>query len=165
MFEGEFDATMESLKAAIHDNKADISISAMSEASKVINEMSMMSRVELPDSEFSMRETYEYVVVEGYIDIKMRESFVKYFSWCKRKGFNPLYTSADSFVSAMGKSPALVDRDCFDSPLRRESGALSKIFCFSLEQLTAERRSTKPCTSGYMVATWRPKERSLLSDG
>jgi hypothetical protein len=93
-------------------------------------------------------------VGEGWIEIKLRESFVKYFSWCKRKGFNPLYTSADSFVSAMGKSPALLDRHCFDSKLRQDSGGLSKIFRFSLEQLTAERRSTKPCTSGYMVATW-----------
>lgn len=138
VFGSEFKGAVEGLKEAIHNNRVDISVSARSEASKVLDEMSLISREEAHDSEFAMREGFEYLVGEGYVEIKLREAFVKYFSWCKRKGFNPLYTNAEAFVSAMGKSPALMDRTCSDSKLRIASGGLSRIFRFSLEQLMSE---------------------------
>ena len=96
-----------------------------------------------------MREGYEYLVGEGFIEIQLRESFVKYFSWCKRKGFPPLYSSADAFISAMGKSPALMNKHCFDSKLRAGGASgLSRIFRFDLERLTAEQRLGNPQFAG-----------------
>lgn len=136
IFDGEFKPQLALLKAAIYEHKADINISAMSEASKVLNDMSLISRTEDSESEFALREGYEYLVGDGYIEILMRESFVKYFAWSKRKGFNPLFQNNDSFISAMGKSPAMVDKTCFDSKLRE--GMQSKIFRFDLEKLVAE---------------------------
>lgn len=138
VFGDEFRGDMDRLKGAIYDNQSVISVSAMSEAAKAMNDMSLISRTEAPDSEFALRESYEYIVGEGWIEVQLREAFVKYFSWCKRKGFNPLYTNTDAFISAMAKSPALMDRTCLDSKLRTASGGLSKIFRFNLEQLTAE---------------------------
>lgn len=139
VFNDEFKSDMERLKMAIYDHKADISVSVMSEASKCLNDMSLMSRTEAPDSEFAMRESYEYIVGDGWIEIQLRESFVKYFSWCKRKGFPPLYSSAEAFVAAMGKSPSVTSKTCFDSKLRAGGASgLSRIFRFDLERLTAE---------------------------
>lgn len=131
-----FRGDMDRLRQSIHDHKADIQVSVMSEAAKALNDMSLISRTEEPDSEFSMREGFEYVIVDGHIDILMREAFVKYFAWAKRKGFTPLYTGPESFITAMGKFPAVQDKLCLGSPLRKS--AQSRIFRFSLVKLAAE---------------------------
>lgn len=135
-FGDEFDADIQRLTSAVYQHKGEINVSAMSEPSKVLNDIGLISRTETYDSEFSIREGTEFIVGEGYVEILLREAFIKYFAWCKRKGFNPLYTSVEAFVSAMGKSPAVVDRTCFDSRLR--TSQQSKIFRFSLEKLAAE---------------------------
>ena len=83
-----------------------------------------------------MREGYEYIVGEGWIELQLREAFIKYFSWCKRKGFPPLYANTDSFISAMSKHPAVMDKVCFDSKIRK--GGASRVHRFSLEGLSAE---------------------------
>ena len=66
----------------------------------------------------------------------MRESFIKYFAWCKRTGVTPYYANAEMFMSAMGKMPAIMDKNCFQSPLKR-SGQ-TRVFRFNLEKLVAE---------------------------
>lgn len=131
-----FCSDMDRLRQAIHDHKADIQVSVMSEAAKVLNDMSLISRTEEPESEFAMREGYEYVITDGHVDILMREAFVKYFAWAKRKGFTPLYLTPESFMAAMGKFPAVLDKLCLGSPLRKS--AQSRIFRFSLAKLAAE---------------------------
>ena len=136
IFGEEFKPEIETLNASVYDHKSELNISVMSEISKVLNDMSMISRTEGTESEYSIRETYEYVIGEGYIEILMREAFVKYFSWNKRKGFNPLFHNVDAFIAAAGKSPALMDKTCFDSPLR--TSGQSRVFRFSLDKLTAE---------------------------
>jgi hypothetical protein len=139
VFGDEFKPQVGMLTQAIHENSGRISAPVLNEAAKVLRDMSMISRTIASDSEFAIRETYEYIVGEGYIEIMLRETFVKYFSWCKRTGVNPLYTNADSFISAMSKSAALMDGVCFDSKLRTKGGGLSKIFRFDLDKLTSEQ--------------------------
>lgn len=136
VFGDEFKPDIERLTASVYDHKADLSLAVMSEVSKVLNDMSMISRTEDHDSEHCIRNLHEYVIGEGYIEILMRETFVKYFSWNKRKGFNPLFLNVDSFIAAAGKSPALMDKTCFDSPLR--TSGQSRVFRFNLEKLTQE---------------------------
>ena len=134
VFGDELRAQMEGLKQAMYDHKAELNVSAMSEAAKMMNDLALISRTEDSDSEFALREGTEYVVTKsGSIEILMRETFVKYFSWCKRKGFNPYYDSTEAFMSAMGKFSAMEDKLCFNSALKR-SGQV-KVFRFSLEKL------------------------------
>lgn len=136
VFKDEFTATFEEMRAGLCDLKVETS---QSESSKALNDMSYMSRNEASDSEYALREGFEYLIGHGYIEIMMRESFIKYFAWCKRKGFAPLYQSAEAFISALGKSPAVTDKTCFDSKLRGNgSGSLARIFRFNLQTLTAE---------------------------
>lgn len=136
VFGDEFRDTMERLRQTIYDNKADLQTAVMSEAAKVVNDMALISRTEPEDGELAMREGFEYVVTDGHIDLMLRESFVKYFAWCKRKGFQPLYANPDAFIAAMGKFPPLVNKLCLDSPLRKS--AQSRIFRFSIPKLAAE---------------------------
>jgi len=127
---------IERLKAAIHEHKADINCSAQSEAAKMFNDMSLISRSDITDPEMTIREGYDYIVKDGYMEVLMRECFVKYYGWARRKGFTPYYASPEAFVKAMGTFPPILDKACVDSPLR--TNGQSRIFRFSLERLMAE---------------------------
>lgn len=131
-----FEPHIKKLSTALWDNRAEISVTAMAESSKVLSEMALISRTESPDSEFALREGYEYVIGDGYIEILLKEAFVKYYAWSNRKGFKPLYFTPESFINSVGKNPAATDRKCFDSKLR--SSPSSRVFRFSLDTLSAE---------------------------
>jgi len=131
-----FTARFETLRTALFEHRMEISSGVMSEAAKTMNDIALISRSEDFDSEFAIREGHEYIITDGHIDMLMRETFVKYFSWCKRKGFPPFYQSVESFSVAMNKFPPTKDRTCLTSPLRK-SGK-SKIFRFSLAGLGLE---------------------------
>jgi len=136
VFGSEFREQMQVLKDALFENRIEINAPVMSEAAKMLNDISLITRTEDPESEFAIREGYEYVVLEGHVEILMRETFVKYFAWCKRKGFVPYYANVDAFVVAMGKFPATTDRLCLSSPLKTSGQA--RVFRFSLDKLSAE---------------------------
>lgn len=136
LFDGALKGDMERLKASLTEHSEDLVIATMSEASKVMNDISLISRMENAESEFAIREGHEFIVKDGYLELLMREVFVKYFSWCKRKGMEPYYMSSDSFVGSMKKFSAVTDKVCRMSPLRKSGQSV--IFRFSLEQLQAE---------------------------
>jgi len=124
---------IEGLKSAIHEHKAEINCSAQSEAAKMFNDMSLISRSDITDPELILREGYDYIVKDGYMELLMRECFVKYYGWAKRKGFTPYYASPEAFIKAMGTFPPILDKVCADSPLR--TSGQSRIFRFGLERL------------------------------
>jgi hypothetical protein len=136
VFGTEFDQAISGLRASVFEFKDELNTYAMAESSKVLSEMATISRTEDVDSEFSMREGYEYLVGDGYVELLVKEAFIKYFAWCNRKGFKPLYTTADGFTNSLSKSPVVMDLRCFDSKLR--SGGVSKVFRLSLEKLKEE---------------------------
>jgi len=127
---------IDKLRAALYDQESNINVTSMSEAAKMLNDLSLISRVEAADSTVALREAYEYVVKDGYIEILMREAFVKYFTWCKRTGMPPYYATAEACMSAMGKMPAIMDVNCFGSPLK--TSGQTRVFRFSLSKLTTE---------------------------
>ena len=131
-----FSDRIDTLRKALWEHKDEINEVVMSEAAKIINDMALISRTEDPDSEFALREGVEYIVKDGYVEVLMRESFVKYFSWCKRKGFTPLFANTDAFIKAMRKFPPTMDGICANSPLK--VNGQTRIFRFSLSKLVAE---------------------------
>ena len=136
IFGDEMRADIDRLRQALYTNRRDVAVQAVNEAAKAMNDLSLISRTESTDSEFELREGYEYIIGEGYIELLMRESFIKYFAWNKRKGFTPLFASADAFIVAMAKFDATVDKLCLQSPLR--TSGQSRVYRFSLEKLAAE---------------------------
>jgi hypothetical protein len=138
VFGDELRSDVDRLRQAIYEDKEqNVAMSVMSESGKVMNDLSLISHTE-EDTEFQLREGYEYIVIDGFVDLLMRETFVKYFAWCKRKGLTPLYTSADAFMSGMAKFPACVDRICMNSPLKMKKGGQSRVYRFALDKLQAE---------------------------
>lgn len=136
VFGNSFSPSIAVLRNSIYEHKEEMNAVVMSEPAKALNDITMISRTESEESEFYIKEGREYIVLNGHVDVLMRETFVKYFAWCKRKGFNPLYTNADSFSVAMGKFSATVDKTCMTSPLK--TSGQSRVFRFNLDKLTAE---------------------------
>ena len=136
IFGDAFRGDIDRLKDAVFTNKSDVAIQAVNETAKVLNDLSLMSRTEEPDSEFAVREGYEYVMGDGHVEILLRESFVKYFAWCKRKGFSPLFSSVEAFTGALGKFDPVTDKLCLSSPLKRTGQ--SRVYRFNLDRLAAE---------------------------
>lgn len=124
------------LRNSIYEHKAEINSAALSEAAKMFQDMSLISRNEPSDSPFAMREGYEYIVKDGYMEMLMREAFVKYYSWARNKGFQPYYASPEAFMKAMAVFPPTIDKICTNSALR--TSGVARIFRFSLEKLLAE---------------------------
>jgi hypothetical protein len=137
IFGSEFKEPMAVLKKAIHEHKAEINTAAQSEAGKMFNDMSLISRtITDSESELYMQEGRDYIVRDGYMEIRMREMFVKYYTWCKRTGMEPYYSSSEAFIVSMGKFPPTMDKVCTDSPLK--ATGQSRVFRFNLEKLMAE---------------------------
>lgn len=136
IFGDELRGEVDTLRQALYEHKHDINVRSMSEAAKTLNDLALISRTEEPDSPNALREAREYIVRDGYVEILMRETFVKYFSWCKSKGINPYFTSAEAFMSGLAKMPAVMDKACLASPLKRSGQA--KVFRFNLEKLQSE---------------------------
>ena len=97
--------------------------------------MAVMSHMEDSESEHAMREGYEYIIGEGYVEIALREAFIKYHSWTHRRGFRPLYSSVESYLIAMQNCDAVIDAECFGSPLR--TSAASKVYRYALDKLAS----------------------------
>ncbi len=136
VFGDEFNEPIAVLKRAIHEHKVELSAAAQSEAGKMFNDLSLISRSEPSESDCHMQEGRDYIIKDGYIELRMREMFVKYFTWCRRTGMEPYYTSGEAFIVAMGKFPPTMDKVCAGSPLK--ATGQSRVFRFSLEKLTAE---------------------------
>lgn len=136
IFGDAFAGDIDRLKDAVFTNKSEVAAHAVNETAKVLNEMSLISHTEAVESEFSLREGYEYVIGDGYMELMVRESFVRYFAWCKRKGFTPLFSNADAFTGALGKFDPVTDKLCLGSPLKRSGQA--RVYRFDLNRLTAE---------------------------
>lgn len=136
IFGDEFKDDIERLRSALYVNKTEVAAQAVNEAAKALNDMSLISRTEDSESEFALREGHEYLIAEGYMEIMMRETFVKYFAWNKRKGLTALFSTSDAFIGALGRFDACTDKLCLQSPLKK-SGA-SRVYRFDLQRLAAE---------------------------
>jgi hypothetical protein len=139
VFGTEFRSEIEEMITAIIDRRDEITTHAVTESSKVLNDLALMSHSEKDDSEFAIREGYEYLVniEDDYIEITAREAFIKYAAWCHRKGFRTLYTTAEGFIASLAKSPATLDPRVFETPLLLP-GQSSRILRLSLEKLKEE---------------------------
>ena len=132
VFDGEFDR----LREAMLEHRDEFNVVAMAESSKVLNDMALMSRTEAVDGEFAMREGYEYIVGDGWVELLVKPAFIKYTAWCTRKGMRPLYTAPDAFIGSVAKNAATLDRICFASKLRTSPAA--KVLRFNTDVLAAE---------------------------
>ena len=115
-------------------------VSAMAEASKVVDVLAYISRTEDQSSPFALREGREYCFsFQGKtqcVDLRLQDCFVKYVSWCSTRRQEILYDNYQQFHSALAHYRPVKHRTCPDSPIK--TGANTKVYRFDLAQLTEE---------------------------
>lgn len=136
IFGNVFSEDFDRLREAMQEHRDEFNVVAMAESTKVLNDMASMSRHEEVDGEFAIREGYEYIVGDGWVEVLVKPAYIKYLAWCTRKGMRPLYTTPDAFIGSVAKNAATMDRICFASKLRTSPAA--KVFRFNTDVLAAE---------------------------
>lgn len=132
----------ENTMSAVLDVQAQASMAVMSEASKVLHTMAAMSNMDdeqrNPETTLVLNVDYLYTGdSQQFLDLKVRNCYIKYVTWCRRKGFTPLYDDEDAFLHGMKHYRGLVSPQV-DSPLKVVDPS-ARVFRFSVKTLTEER--------------------------
>lgn len=127
--------------SAVLDVQTQASMAVMSEASKVLHTMAAMSNMDdeqrNPETTLVLNMDYVYTGESGqFLDLKVRNCYIKYVTWCRRKGFTPLYDDEDAFLHGMKHYRGLVSPQA-DSPLKAVDPS-ARVFRFSVRTLTEE---------------------------
>ncbi|MDI1360637.1 hypothetical protein [Methylotenera sp.] len=136
-FEDRFDEKFKHLADTVKDTSRHVAMIVMPEAAKMLNVLSLMSRIEDVDGEFGLIPGFDYWQDDKFVDIKVRNCFVKGNAWSHRKHFETYYDSEEAFAQGLSGFVAIVDRAVPNSPLK--DSPITKVFRFSKALLTAEK--------------------------
>jgi hypothetical protein len=136
----EFDEPIESMITYKVDDKQSeeqriISAFGMSEASKVINRMSLMSRER--DAPWQLIHGMDFLVDDGWVELKLERAFDCYRRFCVAHNEIPLYDNLDAFLFSMNNYSPIQDMVCVNSALR-DDGSPEKIVRFDARLLARE---------------------------
>lgn len=104
----------EAMKGGICDPNNQVAIGTMSEASKTLHTMALMTNMddEHQHTDTALVEGSDYAyATEGktdFLDLKVRNVYAKYAAWCRRFNTEPLYDTETAFLQAMRKYQPLV---------------------------------------------------------
>jgi hypothetical protein len=133
-----FKPQMEVLRQAVKDSAQHVAVTPMPEAAKVMNTLALMSNTEEAMSEFGLRYGFDYMEMEpGTIDLKMRNIYVKYAGWSRRKGVPVFYDTESAFIHGLGNYNACINRACLDNKDLKPEGT-EVVYRFSLEELSQD---------------------------
>ncbi|MGK2884401.1 MAG: hypothetical protein ACSLE8_06430 [Rhodococcus sp. (in: high G+C Gram-positive bacteria)] len=136
----EFDASIDALlatrtNAPSESESSAVAMGSVSEVSKVINRIALLSRDQ--DAPYEMRNNKDYFVGEGYLEMRVERAYDQYRRYCATVHDTPLFDSVEAFVYGLNSYSPCVDRNCADSPLR-EDGSGERIIRLSLSKLKKE---------------------------
>ena len=118
----------------------------ISEAAKVIDTLSQMSRFTGSSEELTMISGKDYTVsVDGMtLDISMKSAYAKYLRYMKSLGQKALYDNYGAFQAGMKNYGAVVSTSCPDNP-HLYVNPLSVVYRFSTEFLAKEKVEPFKC--------------------
>lgn len=132
-----FDEKLDLLMHAVRNPINHPGLTVMSEAAKVLNTLSYMARSEDPRSDIGLESGKDYVVGTGFIEVRVKDAYIKYATWQHRKGFEALYDNEDAFAHGLSSFVAVTDRVCTSSMLK--TSPLTKVLRFDTNLLASER--------------------------
>ena len=139
VFENEFDEVIDQLMGVrvSMDTEDDMGVRlhAMSEISKVINRIALLSRAAGRDYEVLFGK--DYLVGPGWVEIKVERTYDCYRRYCSTISEVPLFDNLEGFVHALNAYSAVVDRVCARSELR--DGSSETIIRLDTKRLTLDR--------------------------
>lgn len=129
-FGKEFDADIDILLGTRQDGPTVeedklIQMHAMSEMSKVMSRISILSRHK--DQPWEVRLDRDYVIGDGWIEIKVENAYDQYRRFCASIADTPLFDNLEAFKYAMNAYSPCIDRICALSELRKEGDSSSVV--------------------------------------
>jgi hypothetical protein len=131
---GKFDEQLDALYEAVLTGQDQVNTKVMSEAARVMNSLALISNTEDQFSDTGLKAGVDYLVAEHHLDIRVRNCFVKYATWCKSRAQEQLYDNEDAMLHGLKRYRGVLSTTCMDSPLK-DTG-LSKVYRFSLLTLS-----------------------------
>lgn len=140
-FGDEFDASIDALLNVKSDagNSEDttvMTIYGMSEISKVISRIALLSRD--IDTTWEMRKGIDYIVDDGWVEIKVERSYDCYRRYCASIHDTPLFDNLDAFFYALQAYSPCIDKQCAASSLRGNSESSERIVRLDTRALNRE---------------------------
>lgn len=137
VFGTDYDAEIEALMNARNEEGEDAAIaySSMSEISKVINRLALMSRDRDLPHEMVMGK--DYVVLDGSIEILVEKAYDKYRVYCAGIRDTPLFDTLDAFHHALNSYSPVLERNVRTSVLLDE-GNTQRVVKLSTTLLSRE---------------------------
>jgi hypothetical protein len=135
-FADRFNDKFAHLMDTVKDMSRHVAIVVMPEAAKALNTLSFMTRTEHDESDIGLKLGEDYHIETSYVDMKMRNVFIKYVSWCHRKSQEPLYDTLEAFIQGLSGFAAVIDRSCPNSVLK--DSPLTTVYRFDTAKLEAE---------------------------
>lgn len=112
-----------------------IKLHAMSEISKVVSRLALLSRER--DLPYEMVYGKDYDHGDGWVEIMVERAYDKYRVYCAAVRDTPLFDSLEAFAHALNNYSPVIDRRCLSSTLRSE-GSTEKVVRFSNSLLMRE---------------------------
>lgn len=107
-------------------------VQGMSEIAKTVSRIALLSRAR--DEPWEMRHGKDYIVGDGWVELKLERAYDCYRRYCSSINDMPLFDSLDAFVFALSTYSATIDRLCQQSELR-EDDSTERIFRLSRTKL------------------------------
>ena len=134
-FSGMFDEKFQRLEETLMLRAKEHVPSARSEATKVLDVMARLTRIE--DMQFKLVRGRDYTVNGDHVDIRLHPAFDKYLRYCRNLGLPPLYDNDAAFVAAMSKYSGVITTACPDNP-ELFRNMYDPLYRFSAEALEKE---------------------------
>lgn len=121
VFHDEFDEIIDAMVGGRIDmgsygDDAGVKMHAMSEISKVVNRVALLTRASGRD--YEMLFSKDYLVGPGWVEFKVERSYDHYRRYCSTISEVPLFDNLESFMHALSAYSAVVDKVCAQSELR-----------------------------------------------
>lgn len=107
----------------------------ISEVSKVLNRMAMLTRNK--DLPWELRRDQDYTVGDNWVEIKVDVAYDAYRRWCASIHETPLFDTQETWLNSLNSYSPATDRQCAGSSIR-EVGGSDKIVRFDLTELRKE---------------------------
>lgn len=117
-FDADVDMLLDSKKIDSIEEAKVMQAHAMSEISKVMSRVALLSRD--VDAHYEVKMGKDYTVGNGWVEIKVERAYDCYRRYCATINDQPLFDNLDAFVHAVMSYSAVTDRVCAGSALRTD---------------------------------------------
>ena len=139
-FGDKFNSTLDTLMGAKvegpqGDERKIMQMHGMSELSKVVSRIAMMSRE--VDKPYEMKLGQDYLIGDGWVEIRVERSYDQYRRFCVSINDTPLFDNIDAYCQAFNAYSPCVDRVCANSEIRPE-GSSERVVRLDTRRLARE---------------------------